>query len=148
MSAILDIANAVVALINGGAYVQPVAAKRLYQPVIELPEAEALTVSVVPKAQAVNPGTRTDDFIEVAVDVAVQKKVTFDASDQAALDELMALVEQIIDRLRHKHLEIGTATPKRALFVSIANEPVFAPDHLEQLRQFTSVITVRYQVRR
>lgn len=148
MSVVIDIANAVVALINGGMYVQPVTAKRLYQPVLELPEADALTVSIVPKAQTVNPGTRTDDFIEVAVDVAVQKKVTFDLSDQTALDELMLLVEQIIDRLRHKHLEIGTLTPKRALFVSIVNEPVFAPDHLEQLRQFTSVIMVRYQVRR
>ncbi|KAA0220478.1 MAG: hypothetical protein KJ057_12920 [Phycisphaerae bacterium] len=148
MSAVVEIANAVVALINSGTYAEPVVAKRLYQPVLELPEAEALMVSVVPKAQTVNPGTRTDDFIEVAVDVAVQQKVTFDASDQSALDGLMALVEQIIDRLRHEHLEIGTTTLKRALFVSIANEPVFAPDHLEQLRQFTSVVTVRYQVRR
>lgn len=148
MSVIIDIANAVVGLVNSGTYVQPVAAKRLYQPVLELPETETLTVSVVPKAQTVNPGTRTDDFVEVAVDVAVQKKLTFDASDQTALDGLMTLVEQIIDRLRHEHLEIGTTTPKRALFVSIANEPVFAPDHLEQLRQFTSLITVRYQVRR
>lgn len=148
MSAVVEIANAVVALINSGTYAEPVVAKRLYQPVLELLEAEALMVSVVPKAQTVNPGTRTDDFVEVAVDVAVQKKVTFDAADQTALDGLMNLVEQIIDRLRHEHLEIGTTTPKRALFVSIANEPVFAPDHLEQLRQFTSVITVRYQVRR
>lgn len=148
MSAVIEIANAVVARISGGAYAEPVAAKRLYQPVLELPEAEALAVSVVPRSQTVNPGTRTDDFVEVAVDVAVQKKATFDASNQSALDGLMMLVEQIIDRLRHEHLEIGAATPKRALFVSIANEPVFAPDHLEQLRQFTSVITVRYQVRR
>ena len=32
--------------------------------------------------------------------------------------------------------------------MSVANEPVFAPEHLEQWRQFTSVLTVTYRMRR
>ncbi len=148
MSTITDLADAVVSRINSGRYSQDVTAQRLYQPVLELPDAETLQVSVVPKAQRVTVLSRTENAFQIDIDVAVQKKVGKIDDDQTELDALMALVQEIIDRLRFEHLVIGAPTPKRALFQSLTHEPIYAREHLDQLRQFTSVVTVTYQVGR
>ena len=59
------------------------------------------------------------------------------------LDALMAFVEELAGHLKFKRLEsVG------ALWVKTANEPIFAPDHIEQFRQFTSVLTVTYRLAR
>lgn len=142
MSTIIDIADAVVASINAGTFAQPVQAERRYQPAFELTDLKDLKVSVVPKAVTITNATRTDGYFDCAVDVGVQKKVN--ADDEAELDGLADLVEQIADHLRQKRLDNGP----EAAFISIANEPVFAPDHLDQQRVFTSVLTVTYRVRR
>lgn len=148
MSTVTEIADAVVSRINGGRYAQEVAARRLYQPVLELPDADTLQVSVVPKAQRVTVLSRTENAFLIDIDIAVQKKVSKIDDDQTELDGLMALVQELIDRLRFEHLQIGAPTPKRALFQSLAHEPIYAREHLDQLRQFTSVLTVTYQVGR
>jgi hypothetical protein len=62
--------------------------------------------------------------------------------DQATLDTLTRLVAEIADRLRNNSL---TALPEARL-MELKNEPVFAPDHLDELRQFTSVLSVTYRV--
>lgn len=140
MSTILDIADAVVASINAGTFAQPVQAERRYQPTFELPDLAELKVSVVPKAVTITNATRTDGYFDCAVDIGVQKKIAADAE----IDGLVNLVEELADHLRQKRLD---SFPDAA-FVSIANEPVFAPEHLDQQRVFTSVLTVTYRVRR
>ncbi len=140
MSTILDIADAVTASLNGGPFDPILGAERRYQPTFELPDLADLKVSVVPKSVEVTNATRESGYFDCAIDIGVQKKI----ADEAEIDALVNLVEQIADHLRQKRLD---SFPDAA-FVSIANEPVFAPEHLDQQRVFTSVLTVTYRVRR
>jgi hypothetical protein len=142
VSVILDIADAVVASLNAGSFGLEFEAARKYQPVFELQDMQTLHVSVVPKSLAITTAARDSGFFDVAIDIGVQKKVNADES--AELDALMNLVEQIADHLRMKRLDDAP----NAAWLGVANEPVFAPEHLEQWRQFTSVLTVTYRVRR
>lgn len=142
MSVILDIADAVVASLNAGSFALQFQAERKYQPVFELPDLQTLHVSVVPKSLAITIAARDSGYFDSAIDIGVQKKVNPEQPDE--LDALMNLVEQIADHLRMKRLENAPG----AIWLGIANEPVFAPEHLDQHRQFTSVLTVTYRVRR
>lgn len=140
MSTAITIADAVVAAINAGTYTQPVQAVRLHQPSFTLDELKDLHVSVVPRSVQVSAASRDTSMYDVAVDVGVQKKV---ASDQE-IDDLLGLVEQIGDHLRLKRLP----SAPEAAWVSLAHEPIVAAEHLDQHRQFTSIITVIYRSRR
>ena len=140
MSTSIDIADAVVASLNLGTFSQSFTANRLYRPVFELKDLKTLTVSVVPKALSADSASRTEDAFTVDVDIAVQKKV--DQLAASELDGLMDLVEEIVDHLRH-----GTLADKPdARWTGIANDPIFAPEHLEQQRVFTSILTLTYRI--
>jgi hypothetical protein len=56
----------------------------------------------------------------------------------------MQVVEQISDLLRGKRLNQLPGV----LWVRVQNEPIYAPEHIDQLRQFTSVLTVTYRTTR
>lgn len=145
MSVILDVADAVVATLNAPGdpgFSQPFTAERKYQPVFELGELETLRVSVVPKSVAITTASRHSNFFDCAVSIGVQKKI--DTNAAAQLDALIGLVEEIVDHLRLKRLE----TLPEAMWLKIEHEPVFAPEHLEQKRVFTAVVTVAYRVGR
>ncbi|MEP0848682.1 MAG: hypothetical protein HRF50_17895 [Phycisphaerae bacterium] len=141
-STIIALADAIVAKLQDGTFSLPFEVQRGYRPVVELPTLAAVKVTVIPKSLAIGAATRADGFYDCAIDIGVQRKV--DVDDPAALDELMKLVEEIGDHLRYHKLD-GFAL---AAWLSLENEPVFAPEHLEQHRQFTSVLTVTYRVRR
>jgi hypothetical protein len=140
VSTAVTITDAVVSAINAGTYSQPVQAQRLHQPSFTLDELKDLHVSVVPRSVQVSAASRDTSMYDVAVDVGVQKKVS---SDQE-IDGLLDLVEEIGDHLRLKRLP----DVPEAAWVSLAHEPVVAAEHLDQHRQFTSIITVVYRVRR
>jgi len=76
---------------------------------------------------------------DYGIDVAVQKK--FEKDQPAELDPLMTLVEEIIDFFRLRRLESLNAVCVRA-----SNEPVYSQEHMEQFRQFTSVVTLTFRV--
>ena len=63
------------------------------------------------------------------------------AQTPAELDPLMSLVEEIIDRFEGRRLE----TYPQAICVKAENEPVFSQEHIEQFRQFTSVIALTFR---
>jgi hypothetical protein len=140
MAVILEIANAVVAELNGATFSMPFTAVRHYQPKFDLMEMKTLHVSVVPRsllaAKAVDRNQASVDYL---IDVGVQQKTDM---SQAALDGLMALVEEIADHFRGKPL---SGYPSARCMV-VKNEPIYFPDHLEQLRQFTSVLTLTFRL--
>lgn len=142
MSTIIAIADAVVASLNAGTFSQPFTAQRRYQPSFELPEMQALHVSVVPRSVSITSATRENGYFDCAIDIGVQKKVN--PETPAEIDALMTLMDEIADHLRLRRLD---AAPQAA-WLSIQHEPIFAPEHLDQLRQFTSVLTVTYRVPR
>jgi hypothetical protein len=141
-STIIAVADALVAKLQAGTFSLPCEIARGYRPVVELPDLADTKVTVVPKSLSISAATRVDGFYDCAIDIGVQRKVNPD--DPAELDALMQLVEELGDHLRGKQLD-GFAA---AVWLSLQNEPVFAPEHLEQHRQFTSVLTVTYRVRR
>ena len=140
MNTLLSIADAVVTALNAGGFSRPFAAERKYQPVFEAADLADLRVSVVPKGMTLAVATRAADDCDCSVDIGVQQKV--DVDNPAQLDALMALVQEIIERLRRRPLEACPA----AVWVSLKNEPVFAPEHLNQQHVFTSVLTVTYRL--
>ncbi len=136
---ILAIADAVVAEINGTTFSLPMTAQRHYQPKFELSELTDLKVSVVPRALSSKALDRNRDSFDFKIDVAVQKKTDM---SPAALDGLMALVEEVADRFRKGSL---SAFPS-ARCTEVENAPVYSLEHLEEFRQFTSVLTLTFRV--
>jgi len=142
MSTVIDVADAVVASLNAGSFGIPFTSARSYVPVVELSDLAELIVTVVPKSAEITTATRTSSYFDCTIDIGIQQKVNPD--ELSELDALADLAEQIVDHLRLESLD---ALPEAA-WLSIANEPVFAPEHLDQQRVFTSVVSVTYRVRR
>jgi hypothetical protein len=136
---ILALADAVVAQLNTTSFSQPVVAVRHYQPVFELSEMTELRVSVVPRSVASKALDRSRYSYDYKIDVAVQRKVEPTVGN---LDALLELVEEIADHFRAQPL-VGYP---QARCIEVDNEPVYAVEHLEEYRQFTSVLTLTYRV--
>jgi hypothetical protein len=136
---ILAIADAVVDELNGSVFSWPLEAERHYQPLFELAEMTTLRVSVVPRSIASRGLDRNRDSFDYRVDVAVQQKLD---PTPGNLDALMALVEEIADHFRSEPL---SGFPQ-ARCTEVENAPVYAAEHLEEFRQFTSVLTLTFKV--
>lgn len=138
MALIADIADAVVTELNAGSFSVPFTAERLYRPDFELPDMKDLRVSVVPHGLEMSTAGRALSQHDVQIDLAVQKKL--DAADNAEIDALMGLVEELAEFLRTKR-QFGDA-----VWVRTENSPVYSQEHLGELRQFTSVLTATLRV--
>ena len=146
MSVSIQLADALVTRLNTPGepgFSQSFTAVRRYVPVFDLEKASGIQVTVVPKSSEVSRASRGSSFFDCAADIAVQKKVSGDL-DADELDNLMALVEEIIDCVNGGPL---TEYPT-AVLVSIENAPIFAQEHLNEKRVFTSLLTATYRVMR
>lgn len=141
MAKIIDIAEAVKDALNVGEFSQSFTTKRHYQPVYDLADFKTLRVTVVPKGLEVEPVSRSETSGEYQIDVSIQKKFT--TGDNAELDPLMTLVSEIADFLTRRHLTVGEAT---AFWLKTENTPIFAANHMEEYRQFTSLLTLTYKL--
>lgn len=138
MSTAFDIAAAVTAELNTG-FAGEFTAVLTALPGAKIEDLEAVKVSVVPKALQPAQATRAGRSLEVTVDIGIQKRIGADLdTDVLALADL---AQRVLDYLWRRPL----ATAPGAVFLNAANEPVFAPEHLEQMRVFTSVVTVSYR---
>ena len=132
------VAEAVKDALNSGTFSQTFTAIRAYRPLFDLPEMKDLHVTVVPKDVVESMASRHSVQQDVRVDVAVQQKVTSDAE----ADVLMGLVQEIAQFVRFTRL----TTMPSAAWLETENSPIYAPEHLEKLSQFTSVLTVTYRL--
>jgi len=139
MAVIVDVADAVTQELNQPAFALPAPATRMYLPRFELAEMTTLHVTVVPRSLAGKSLDRHRDTFDYRIDIAVQQKVE---PAVATLDTLMSMVERIADHFRGRPL----ASYPMARCVEVENTPVYAPEHLDQFRQFTSVITLTLRV--
>jgi len=139
LASIVAIADAVTAELNGNSFSQPFTAQRLYLPVFDLQGMSQLKVTVVPKGITSASLDRSRDSFDYQIDVAVQKKTP---NEIVAIDSLMLLVEEIGDYFRSNPLSSfpGARCP------SVETLPVYSPDHLQELRQFTSVLTLTFRL--
>ncbi len=138
MSIVIDIAEGIKDELNNTLFSQSFIAKRLYVPRFKLEDMEELQVSVVPKKYSNNILSRPRDQRDYEIDVAVQKKL--EEEDNPEIDPLSDLVEEIVDHFRALTLD---SVP--AQWIGTQNDPIYAPEHLDQLRQFTSIITITYR---
>jgi len=136
-SAIATIAEAIKDALNGEDFSMDFTAARVYRPSYDLKDVKDLTVVVAPRANEITLLNRRDDQYEVTVQIGVLKKL--DDEDNAEIDPLMALVQEICEFLSRKAMGTG-------LWLSTKNDPIYLAEHLHQYRQFTSVITATYRV--
>jgi hypothetical protein len=94
---------------------------------------------VAPRSVASKSLDRQRDSYDYEIDVAVQQKVD---PTLANLDALVLLVEEIGDHFRHEPL---SGLPD-ARCVGVQNTPVYAAEHLQELRVFTSVLTLTFRL--
>lgn len=112
----------------------------MFQPAFTLEDLKELRVSVVPRTTVLSAASRDSSTFDCVVDVGVQKKIT----DEAEIDRLLDLVEELADHIRLKRLPDAPD----AAWAGISHEPVVSSEALEQHRTFTSVLSVTYRVRR
>ena len=146
MSLVTDIAGAVAAEINAApgspaTFNQTFTAVRKVVPAYELSELTELKVTVVPKAVEISGSTRSASQYDITVDIGIQKKLPATPEMDAEVETLGMLVDQIAEYLRRRPL----STAPFASWVSITNDPVYAPEHLLEKRVFTSVLTLTYR---
>ena len=140
MKLAIEIADAIVAELAVHTFSGPLTVSRRVLPEFELADLKALTVTVVPKSVSINNITRDSSSFEVAVDIGIQQKIGKDTD--AEVSRLSGVVSEIITLMNRRKLAGFSA----AVFVSIANEPVYAPEHLSEKRLFTSIVTVTYKL--
>ena len=142
MAAITDVADAILAELNAAAFSLPFTATRSYLPRYKLEDMETLHVTVVPNKDTVLPGDRGKSRHDYELDVAVQKKLT--TADNAEIDPLVTLTEEIADYFRGKRLALLPS----AVWGTTAVRAIYAPEHLVELGQFTSLLTFTFRVMR
>jgi hypothetical protein len=137
---IVDIAEAVKDVLNAAELSEEFTVERHYTPHFELKDMKDLRVTVVPSGITSTTMGRNRAQHDVDIDVAVQQKYT--AGDNTELDALMTLVEEIAALFRRQRL----TDYNDAIWVKGKNEPIFAQEHMDELRQFTSVLTLTFRV--
>jgi len=138
MSTVITIAEAVVAALNGHQFSQSFTAVRAYRPEFDLRELADLRVTVVPKSVEMTTAGRGLAQSDIQLDLAVQRKLS--SGDNAEIDALMGLVQEIAEFIR------CTGRFGDAMWVKTENSPIYAPEHLGEMRLFTSVLTVTLRV--
>lgn len=134
---ILTLADALVTELNSHSFSVGFAAVRGYLPTAELPDMGTLRVTVVPKQDDGKLDSRSSSEHQFAIDIGVQQKPA--TLDNAALDPLMYLVQQIAD-----YFLFG----KRPGGMTLINPEVrmlYLPEHLTRFRQFTAVLTLTFK---
>ncbi len=135
-----EIADAVAKELAAGAFSVPFTALRAFRHQQTLPEGKELRVSVVPKGVTVTPAARAACHYTAEIYVAVMKKVA-DARPET-IDPLLGLVEEIVDFFQLRRLK----EYPDAAWVSTEVKPMVSTEHLEQLQQFTSLVTVTFKL--
>lgn len=150
---VIDIADAVVEKINGAMLSQVVTAERSYVPIHELRDLINLKVSVVP---AELEGTLTDrsgrNMYDYIIHVGVQQSIgnghLTNTQINAAADPLMLFSQEIADLFDGQAVSIGDAYSlvRQTRCIDVKNMPIFAPAHLDDLRVFTSLLSLTFRL--
>jgi hypothetical protein len=139
MAASAQIAEALVADLNATAFSRPFTARRAYLPIAELAEMADLHVTVVVAGRTTEPISRSLLQVDHRLEVAVQQRLT--GEGLADGDPLLALVEEIADHVAGHRL----AGAPDAAWVKTEHGPLVDPGHLNELRQFTSLVVLTYR---
>lgn len=149
MSRVSEIAGQVKSEVNAAAItfdsVAFTDAEWYFLPRFEHTDMHTLHVSIVPRSIERSVESRSHAFEKYQIDVAIQKRVDNTTTAKGQLDELVEFAEEVEELLSFNDMTL-TGSSNVARFVSIKRDPMVAPDHLEELQQFTAVISVTYQL--
>ena len=147
MATIIDIADAVAAVINSVFFPSSAAAAREYVPVRKKMALTSVSVPVVPVALERSLLTRAGSSLTTyQIDVGVLQQIgpgEMQPSDiNAACDPLMGLAEQIADTFYGK----GLSGVPGCVCVDVKNTPIFSPSHLDEERTFLGLLTLHFKL--
>jgi len=137
---IIILADAIVSELNSQGWSLNFVARRLYRPRFTAEDLAILQASVVPRALTIEAACRAGDTREYRIDLAIQQKL-----NEESIEEIDPLVAQVDEIARHFRLRRLTAIPA-ALCVKVENDPIYAVEHLDQLRCFTSIVTLTFRM--
>lgn len=138
---VLQIADSVVAELNAADLSKKgFTATRLYVPNFDLEDMKELRVSVVPRDVEYLPLDRASNKLHATIDIAVQKK--FSKGDTKEIDPLVAFVEEIADYFRLKRLSSFVA----ARCIKVENSVLYSTEHWLQFNQFTSLLSLTFEM--
>ena len=145
MALVIEIADALVALLNGQTFSPAFVAVRRVRPSLKLDEMTGGPyVTVLPKGFEAGLASRALSQYDVQIDIGVQQKLPADEDEEHTVAYMCGLVEDIADFLKDKSL---TGTGWQAFWLTPAtNDPIYSVDHLAEKRLFTSVLTMTYRV--
>lgn len=140
MSLLTDTADALVAALNNtSVFSQVFTAYRKLAPTFDLKEMADLHVVVAPRTDTRSWETRGEVRRTLKVDIAVAQKTVLD--DEDGQDKVITLAEEIADWAQDQQI----TTDSHALAVqSVQNNPTASPQHLRELGQTTSVVSIEY----
>lgn len=133
------VAEALVSDLRELGFPSSVVLQRAYLPLTELGELEALHVTVLIAGRTTSLAGRARIQIDHRLELAVQQRLGSD--DPAAIDRLLDLVEDLTRTLSARRL----AAAPDAVWVQAEHAPLVATEHLHELRQFTSLLTLTYR---
>jgi hypothetical protein len=142
MTTVLQVADSVTAQLNAAEFDFEFVAERMYVPNFDLEDMKELRVSVVPRDVELLPHDRAHNRYHCRVDIAVQKK--FSKGTNEEIDPLVDLVEKIADEFRLKRLSSFHA----ARCIKAEHAVLYSSEHWEQQRQFTSLLTLTFELAR
>lgn len=137
MSRVNDIAADVVSVINDGGL--GIVAVLDYEAVYTLDETETMKVVVDPGSLTYTQHTRVETMKEVVIDVVVLLKVVKFPDDMQTGLDMMEDIAALFDRST-------TMTNSKALWIETTNDPSYMREHVENMRQFTSVLSLTFVV--
>jgi hypothetical protein len=143
MATAIDIAEALVAALNGGSFSQAFTAQWIVDEEPDLKDlVDTLRVDVIPSTFESDLHTRNSTKDEYTLRIAVRKKIAArePAAVRTEITGLLGLVEEIRAFVKLRDLD---GTP-RALWFRTEHRPIYSPRHLRQLRQFTALLAVSY----
>tara|TARA_B100001094_G_scaffold330972_1_gene397724 strand:+ start:1965 stop:2456 length:492 start_codon:yes stop_codon:yes gene_type:complete len=114
-------------------------------PYFEMEEMNVTNITVVPRQHTSVVKSRTHLEHEVAVDVGIQRRLKRGQKDEdTEIGWYVALADDIRSLLSHDDFDLSSG--EHVSFLGINSETLLAPDHLNEMRQFTHVLTVTYRV--
>jgi hypothetical protein len=142
VASVIEIADAIVAVLNGATLSRAFTARRAYMPVRGLEDYLSLKVTVVPSSLSVQPfDLDTLRVFEWDFGVWIQQQAS---GDPAAIDPLMALSEGIIDLF--SNWQVGASPHLRIVALGVGQSP--DADRLLTDGLFTTVVTLTVRVTR
>jgi hypothetical protein len=144
MARIIDLADLLVAAINDSGL--GITARRGYLPLLKRESSvDSLSCLVIPKSDAATLDSRSTQLADREIFVGLIQKLDpggGDTFDTAAIDALMCVMQELKDVI-----SFGVLGDDANSYTWIKTEhtTLFDPEHLEQFRQFTSILTVTYR---